>query len=95
MAEKLKNGMEVPAETFEAVTLFFSEIVGFTQLCSESSPIEIVTMLNELYSFFDATIAQHDAYKASETVFFLSSSLDSYSSNKVRVMEVSSAMPLA
>ncbi len=94
MAEKLKNGMEVPAETFEAATLFFSDIVGFTHLCSESSPIEIVSMLNELYSFFDAAIAQHDAYKVGETVYFLSSPLAPYSSNKVRDVGVPSAMPL-
>lgn len=63
IAALLREGQFVDPEAFECVTVFYSDIVGFTSLSSESSPMEVVDFLSDLYLCFDETLEQHDIFK--------------------------------
>lgn len=63
MAEALKTGGTVEPEYFDQVTIYFNDIVGFTSISALSEPIEVVDLLNDLYSLFDAVLGNHDVYK--------------------------------
>ena len=41
VAEKLKNKQQIPAEFFNSVTIFFSDIVNFTEMCSSMAPLQV------------------------------------------------------
>ncbi|XP_031557509.1 retinal guanylyl cyclase 1-like [Actinia tenebrosa] len=67
VAETLKRGEKVNSEYFDSVTVFFSDIVNFTNICACISPIEVTSMLNSIYSAFDDKIDKYDVYKV-ETI---------------------------
>ncbi|XP_070987159.1 guanylate cyclase soluble subunit alpha-2 isoform X2 [Oncorhynchus clarkii lewisi] len=63
VAQKLWQGESVPARKFDDVTMLFSDIVGFTAVCAQCTPMQVISMLNELYTRFDYQCGILDVYK--------------------------------
>lgn len=63
IAQKLKDGHKNIADGFAEVTILFADIVGFTQLSEKTSPPELVSLLNEIFSRFDRLTDKHDLEK--------------------------------
>ena len=66
-AKRMMRNLPVIPEHYDSVTIFFSDIVGFTTICSRSSPMEVIHMLNSLYSMVDEHLESFDVYKV-ETI---------------------------
>lgn len=63
IATRLKEEQSIIAEDFGEVTVLFADIVGFTALASILSPIELVDLLNQIFSAFDKLCEQHGLEK--------------------------------
>nr|CAI5863931.1 unnamed protein product [Callosobruchus analis] len=91
VAMQLKQTRQVPAEYYASVTVYFSDIVGFTEIAAVSTPLEVVTFLNKIYKQFDARIECYDVYKV-ETIgdsYMVASGLPVKNGNK-HVSEIAS-----
>ena len=62
-AEQLKAGKAVQPENYDQATVYFSDVVGFSNMAADSNPMQIVDFLNDLYNTFDDIISKHDVYK--------------------------------
>ena len=52
---------------YEAVTILFSDIIGFTDMSRLCKPMQVCHMLDELYTVFDTITSSFDVYKV-ETI---------------------------
>ena len=62
VVRNLKNGI-APYDKYRDVTILYSDIVGFTAWSSTRKPIEVVTMLNKLFTTFDHLCVKNHVYK--------------------------------
>ena len=63
IATALKDSDETIAEAYDSVSILFTDIVGFTTLSNKLSPVEMVGILNELFSEFDSLVTHYDLEK--------------------------------
>ena len=63
IAGKLRNSNQSIADSFENITILFADIVGFTQYASNMTPNELVAMLDEIFSEFDALADKYGVEK--------------------------------
>ena len=56
----LKESGKSDPQKFENVTVYFSDIVGFTQISSSLDPKELIQELNDIYSAFDEIMIKYD-----------------------------------
>ena len=67
IAKALQEGKKIEPESRAEVTIFFSDIVGFTNISSTLEPIKVSHMLDRLYQKFDSLSHKHDVFKV-ETI---------------------------
>lgn len=61
--EKFKRDKATIVEEFSDVTIFFSDIVSFTQHSSNQTPIQLVNLLNDMFSRFDEIVGKYKLEK--------------------------------
>lgn len=63
VADVLKKGGRMEPESHDNVTIFFSDIVGFTTIASNFEPLKVSQLLDRLYLQFDMLSQKHDLFK--------------------------------
>jgi adenylate cyclase len=63
IVSRLKHGEEVIADQLDQVSVLFADIVGFTPLSSRMSAVELVELLDEVFSHIDALVEKYGLEK--------------------------------
>ncbi|KAG2429902.1 hypothetical protein HXX76_010682 [Chlamydomonas incerta] len=65
--QQLQDGESDIVQQFSNVTILFSDIVGYTTISAELTPLQVVSLLNDLFSSFDELTQKNNVYKV-ETI---------------------------
>jgi len=63
VAQRLKQGHGVVADSFEDVSVMFADIVQFMPMSTRQSPVQMVRLLNDIFSTFDGLAERHGLEK--------------------------------
>ena len=63
IAQRIKAGEYPIADPYRDVTILFSDLCGFTKLCSTISATDLVTFLDALYANYDQVVHSHGLQK--------------------------------
>ncbi len=63
IAAILKNESRTIADHYEEASVLFADMVGFTPLSAQLPPVEMVELLNEVFSFFDSLLDKYGVEK--------------------------------
>ncbi len=63
IADILRNENRIIADAFDGASILFADVVDFTPLSQRMSPVELVELLNEVFSHFDALVEKYQLEK--------------------------------
>ncbi|CAG2187474.1 Atrial natriuretic peptide receptor 1,Olfactory guanylyl cyclase GC-D,Atrial natriuretic peptide receptor 2,Receptor-type guanylate cyclase gcy-12 [Mytilus edulis] len=86
IARRMMKKKPIIPKHYDSVSIYFSDIAGFTDICSKSTPMQVIYMLNLLYIMMDAKLEAFDVYKV-ETIgdaYMVASGLPVPTKNRTR-----------
>lgn len=63
VAERLKTSTDRIADEYESASILFADVAGFTPMSADMEPVELVTLLDEVFSDFDALVEERGLEK--------------------------------
>lgn len=63
IAQRLKDKPVIIADHFDHASILFADVVNFTPLSANLTPVELVKLLNELFSAFDRLVEKYSLEK--------------------------------
>ena len=63
IAAILKNESRTIADHYDEASVLFADMVGFTPLSAQLPPVEMVELLNEVFSYFDSLLDKYNVEK--------------------------------
>lgn len=63
VAQRLKTSTERIADEYESASILFADVAGFTPMSADMQPVELVTLLDEVFSDFDVMVEERDLEK--------------------------------
>jgi guanylate cyclase, other len=93
IAERMRNGENMMnlCQVFTVCTIMFSHVVDFVKICNQLTPLDVVNLLNTMYTKFDKTLEGRDIYKVEtigDSYMIVSGVPDSNDNHAVEIIEM-------
>jgi adenylate cyclase len=63
IADILKQEQRTIAEHYDTASVLFADVVNFTPMSAQMTPVELVELLNEVFSYFDSLVEKYGLEK--------------------------------
>ncbi|OAF71461.1 hypothetical protein A3Q56_00780, partial [Intoshia linei] len=63
VALQLQNGIKMEPQIFKCATVLYTDIVGFTNICSNLTPMDVINLLTYVFTIFDDVCLKNNVYK--------------------------------
>ena len=67
VARRLKSSTQIIADRYDNASVLFADMAGFTARASQTSPIQLVQLLNNVFTAFDHLVDKHGLEKIKTT----------------------------
>lgn len=67
----MKSGTSVEPEAIDSLTIVFTDIAHWDSIAGKSTPVQIVMLLNDLYSQMDDIFDEYECFKVSHLTFII------------------------
>lgn len=68
IVRRLKEDPSCVAEHYNDATILFADIVGFTELCSRTEPVDLLQFVNDLFTRFDHLVDKYEGLNKIKTI---------------------------
>ncbi|KAK5965719.1 Guanylate cyclase, partial [Trichostrongylus colubriformis] len=78
IADGLRMGVTIHSQMHPCVSMLVADICKFTELCESTIPVQVIDILQDLYSSFDKIISEYQVFKVENVgdTYLLASGLD-------------------
>uniref|UniRef100_A0A915JK97 Guanylate cyclase domain-containing protein n=1 Tax=Romanomermis culicivorax TaxID=13658 RepID=A0A915JK97_ROMCU len=95
VADRLKSGCSVDPEAYDSVTILFSDVADFDSIAAKSSPLQLCSLLNDIYYTLDEIIDDYNVFKVRKNLDYRNKLILEFKQIRITVQTINDVYMMA